>query len=47
LAYRGVLTVAGAERPARRFAFDLMSRLAAELPIGYGQAATRPASGRR
>ena len=29
---------------ARKFAFDLMSRLAGELPIGYGQAATRPAA---
>jgi Flp pilus assembly protein TadD len=44
LAYRGCLSVAGAERPARKFAFDLMSRLAGELPIGYGQAATRPAA---
>ena len=47
LAYRGCLAVAGAERPARKLAFDLMSRLAADLPIGYGQAATRPAEKRR
>jgi hypothetical protein len=42
LAYRGCLGVEGAERPARRLAFDLMSRLASTLPMGYGQAQTRP-----
>jgi predicted Zn-dependent protease len=47
LAYRGCLAAEGAERPARKLAFDLMSRLAAELPIGYGQAATRPAEKKR
>ena len=46
LAYRGCLSVEGAERPARKLAFDLMSRLVAELPMGYGQAATRPAERR-
>ncbi|MGI8424136.1 MAG: hypothetical protein ACR2NO_08520 [Chloroflexota bacterium] len=44
LAYRGCLSVAGAERSARKLAFDLMSRLANSMPIGYGQAPTRPAS---
>ena len=44
LAYRGCLSVAGAERPARKLAFDLMSRLANSVPMGYGQAPTRPAS---
>lgn len=42
LAYRGCLSVAEAERPARKLAFELMSRLASSFPIGYGQAATRP-----
>jgi hypothetical protein len=45
LAYRGCISVAGAERAARKLAFDLMSRLANSMPIGYGQAPTRPASG--
>jgi hypothetical protein len=44
LAYRGCLAVEGAERPARRLAFDLMSRLAASLPMGYGQASSREAT---
>ena len=44
LAYRGCLSVAGAERPAKKLAFDLMSRLANSVPMGYGQASTRPAS---
>ena len=44
LAYRGCLSVAGAEKSARKLAFDLMSRLANSVPIGYGQAPTRPAS---
>ena len=44
LAYRGCLAAAGAERAARKFAFDRMSRLANSVPIGYGQAPTRPAS---
>ena len=44
LAFRGCLSVADAERPARKMAFDLMSRLANSVPIGYGQAPTRPAS---
>ena len=44
LAYRGCLSVAGAERAARKLAFDLMSRLANSMPIGYGQAPTRPAT---
>jgi hypothetical protein len=43
LAYRGCLAVQGVERPARRLAFDLMSRLAASVPISYGQAPTRQA----
>ncbi|MGH2350528.1 MAG: tetratricopeptide repeat protein [Chloroflexota bacterium] len=47
LAYRGCLAVEGSERAARRLAFDLMSRLAADLPMGYGQAATRPVEKRR
>lgn len=42
LAYRGCLAVPAAERAARRLAFDLMSRLAGSLPIGYGQASSRP-----
>ena len=45
LAYRGCLSVAGAERAARKLSFDLMSRLASSVPIGYGQAPTRPTSG--
>ena len=44
LAYRGCLSVAEAEKSARKLAFDLMSRLANSMPIGYGQAPTRPAS---
>ena len=44
LAYRGCLSVAGAEKSARKLAFDLMSRLANSVPIGYGQAPTRPAT---
>jgi Flp pilus assembly protein TadD len=47
LAYRGCLAVEGAERSARKLAFDRMSRLAAALPIGYGQASVRPVDGRR
>ena len=47
LAYRGCLSVAGAERPAKKLAFDLMSRLASDLPIGYGQASSRPAEDRQ
>jgi hypothetical protein len=49
LAYRGCIGAAGSERAARRLAFDLMSRLAAGRPMGYGQAPTRPApsGGRR
>ena len=46
LAYRGCLAIPGVERAARRFAFDLMSRIADSLPMGYGQAPTRPAQGR-
>ena len=46
LAYRGCLAVEGAERTARKLAFDRMSRLAASLPMGYGQAPTRPAGER-
>jgi hypothetical protein len=46
LAYRGCLSVSEAERPARRLAFDLMSRIATELPMGYGQATSRPAERR-
>ena len=42
LAYRGCLAVAGAERPARKLAFDLISRLVGDLPMGYGQATSRP-----
>lgn len=42
LAYRGSLSVEGAERASRKLAFDLMSRLVATIPIGYGQAVTRP-----
>ncbi|HEU5317591.1 MAG TPA: hypothetical protein VFX49_15870 [Chloroflexota bacterium] len=45
LAYRGCLAAAGAERAARKLAFDRMSRLANSVPIGYGQAPTRPAAG--
>jgi hypothetical protein len=45
LAYRGCISVAGAERAARKLAFDLMSRLANSMPIGYGQAPTRPSGG--
>ncbi len=44
LAYRGCLAIEGAERSARKMAFDRMSRLANSVPIGYGQAQTRPAS---
>ncbi len=44
LAFRGCLSVADAEKPARQMAFELMSRLANSVPIGYGQAPTRPAS---
>jgi hypothetical protein len=44
LAYRGCLATDGAERAARKLAFDLMSRIAGSLPMGYGQAPTRPAS---
>jgi hypothetical protein len=44
LAYRGCLAVPDAEKSARKFAFDRMSRLANSLPIGYGQAPTRPAT---
>ncbi len=47
LAYRGCLAVPAAERAARRLAFDLMSHLASSLPIGYGQASSRPADGGR
>lgn len=47
LAYRGCLAAEGAERPAKKLAFDLMSRLVQDLPIGYGQAATRPAEEKR
>ncbi|HEX2032904.1 MAG TPA: hypothetical protein VHS99_01845 [Chloroflexota bacterium] len=43
LAYRGCLAVPGSERAARKLAFELMSRLAAGLPMGYGQASSRPA----
>jgi TolA-binding protein len=43
LAFRGCLSVADAERPARKMAFDLMSRIANSVPVGYGQAPTRPA----
>jgi tetratricopeptide (TPR) repeat protein len=46
LAYRGCLGCAGSERAARRLAFDLMSRLASSLPMGYGQASTRSPEGR-
>ena len=45
LAYRGCLSVAGAEKSARKLAFDLMARLADSVPIGYGQAPTRPSGG--
>ena len=47
LAYRGCLGIEAAERPARKLAFDLMSQIATELPISYGQAATRPIEKRR
>ena len=47
LAYRGCLAAEGAERPAKKLAFDLMSRLAADLPMGYGQAAARPVEKQR
>ncbi len=43
LAYRGVLATDGAERAARKMAFDRMSRIANSLPIGYGQAPVREA----
>jgi hypothetical protein len=43
LAYRGCLATEGAEPTARKLAFDRMSRLANSVPIGYGQAPTRPA----
>jgi hypothetical protein len=44
LAYRGCIGIEGAEKPARKLAFDLMSRLAGSVPIGYGQSPTRPAA---
>jgi Flp pilus assembly protein TadD len=44
LAFRGCLAVEGAERATRKLAFELMSRLASSMPIGYGQAPTRPAT---
>ena len=43
LAYRGVLATEGAERAARKMAFDRMSRIANSLSIGYGQAPVREA----
>jgi hypothetical protein len=43
LAYRGCIGADGSERAARKLAFDLMSRLAAGRPMGFGQAPTRPA----
>jgi TolA-binding protein len=46
LAYRGCIGAEGAERSARRLAFDRMSRLAAARPMGYGQAPTRPSGDR-
>jgi Flp pilus assembly protein TadD len=47
LAYRGCLAAPGAERAARQLAFELMARLAASLPMGYGQAAARPGGEQR
>ncbi|MBI3974738.1 MAG: hypothetical protein HY332_25965 [Chloroflexi bacterium] len=47
LAYRGCLATQGAERAARKLAFDLMSRLAGSLPMGYGQATSRPVEKRK
>lgn len=47
LAYRGCLGAEGAERQAKKLAFDLMSRLAGSLPMGYGQATSRPAQDHR
>jgi hypothetical protein len=44
LAYRGCLTVSDAERATRKLAFDLMTKLVATMPMGYGQASSRPAS---
>ncbi len=43
LAYRGCIGAPGSERASRKLAFDLMARLAADRPIGSGQAPTRPA----
>jgi hypothetical protein len=44
LAYRGCLSIAGAERAARKLSFDLMTKLAETMPMGYGQASSRPVS---
>jgi TolA-binding protein len=46
LAYRGCMGADGAERTARRLAFERMSRVAGARPMGFGQAPTRPAGNR-